>query len=139
MDTYRSVAVHLGTSDLKSMMKANLKAKGNIPVTNDVGPGEPNDVMYLKQAEHLMKRGTFAPAVMYLEQALMMNPASKVRAIFFIHVEFVCSFRFTQTLQLQPTLKAENHVCLKKYTLSLCLNSNVLHYTWEVHSNCSEF
>ena len=79
MDAYRSVAVHLGTSDLKNMMKASLKGTGIAgTVNNDVSPGEPNDVMYLKQAEHLMKRGTFRPAISYLEQALCMNPTSKV-------------------------------------------------------------
>ena len=77
MDSYRNVAVHFEAGDLKSVMaKTGMKSSVLVPA---VGPGEPNDVMYLKQAEHLMKRGAFAPAILYLQQALAMNPMSKVR------------------------------------------------------------
>jgi hypothetical protein len=34
--------------------------------------------MYLKQGEHLMKKGVFSPALTYLNQALLLNPESKV-------------------------------------------------------------
>jgi hypothetical protein len=40
--------------------------------------GAPNDLMYLKQGEHLMKKGVFSPALTYLNQALLLNPESKV-------------------------------------------------------------
>ena len=59
VDAHRSVAVHLGTSDLKSMMKTTAAGVGKGPgvgtggpgqqVNPDLGPGDPNDVMYLKQ------------------------------------------------------------------------------------------
>ena len=57
MDAHRSVAVHLGTSDLKSMIKTSpgVGGLGGKPgggpqqVNPDLGPGDPNDVMYLKQ------------------------------------------------------------------------------------------
>ena len=45
----------------------------------DLVPGDPNDEMYLRQAEHLMKRGALQAAIIYLHQSLTMNPESKVR------------------------------------------------------------
>lgn len=78
VDAHRSVAVHLGTADLKVAMKGSgistKSAHGE-----GAGPGEPNHAMYLKQAEHLMKRGAFAPAIEYLNEAIRMNPTSKVK------------------------------------------------------------
>ncbi len=38
----------------------------------------PSDTMYLKQGEHLMKKGVYGPALVYINQALIMNPDSKV-------------------------------------------------------------
>lgn len=79
MDAYRSVAVHFGTTDLKSQMaKTGMKSH---MLSTGAGPGEPNDVMYLKQAEHLIKRSVYGPAIMYLDQALQLNPSSKVSQI----------------------------------------------------------
>ena len=46
--------------------------------TQHQNPGAPNDEMYLRQAEHLMKRGAYEPALVYLHQSLSMNPQSKV-------------------------------------------------------------
>jgi len=34
--------------------------------------------MYLKQGEHLMKKGVYTPALYYLDLALKLNPESKV-------------------------------------------------------------
>ena len=64
----------MGTSDLKSAMKGSgIATKDSL-----LNPGEPNAEMYLKQAEHLMKRGGLQPAIVYLEKALTLNPVSKV-------------------------------------------------------------
>ena len=41
-------------------------------------PGEPNDVMYLRQAENFLKKGNCAQALNYLIKSLTMNPESKV-------------------------------------------------------------
>ncbi len=41
-------------------------------------PGDPSDDMYLRQAEHLMKRSIYPAAVAYLDQAISINPSSKV-------------------------------------------------------------
>ena len=76
MDTYRNVAVHFDAGDLKSAMaKTGMKSIAAGPC---IGPGEPDDQMYLKQAEHLMKRGAYKPALLYLEQALAINPTSNI-------------------------------------------------------------
>ena len=40
--------------------------------------GQPNEDMYLKQAEHLMKKGVLAPALSYIDTAIKLNPHSKV-------------------------------------------------------------
>ncbi len=105
VDAYRSVAVQLGaTSDLKNVISKSgesedgkgcmsprpsssspfpppLPLKGMktsfLPAPG-TGPGEPNDEMYLKQAEHLMKRSIYPSAVAYLDQAINLNPHSKV-------------------------------------------------------------
>ena len=45
-------------------------------------PEDIDDAMYLKQAEHLMKRGILGPAEVYLDNAMKLNPASKVRVVF---------------------------------------------------------
>ncbi|TRY76306.1 hypothetical protein TCAL_06373, partial [Tigriopus californicus] len=74
VDSYRSVAVHLSGSDLKNTMKpTGMPSHFKLEVTND----GVDDAMYLKQAEHLMKRGVYGPALMYLETALLYNPISK--------------------------------------------------------------
>ena len=74
VDSTRNVAFEQ-TSDLKGVMKEQgLKNSAN----NDFNPGEPNNEMYLRQAEHLMKRGAYNPALVYLHQSLQMKPDSKV-------------------------------------------------------------
>jgi len=77
VDTNRMVAVELGASaDLKAVI-AKTGMKNAVTSSNVAQPGEPNDAMYLKQAEHLMKRSIFSSALMYLNLALAMNPTSK--------------------------------------------------------------
>jgi hypothetical protein len=44
----------------------------------DIQAGSQCDAMYLKQGEHLMKKGVYAPALNYLKQSLSINPESKV-------------------------------------------------------------
>ncbi len=79
MDSYRSVSVRIGVEDdlkhviAKTGMKTAVANAGMV-----TAPGEPDDAMYLRQAEHLMRRAAFAPAAAYLQQAVEMNPASKV-------------------------------------------------------------
>ena len=50
----------------------------NLAAQTQQHPGAPNDEMYLRQAEHLMKRGAYEPALIYLHQSLTMNPKSLV-------------------------------------------------------------
>ncbi len=81
VDAYRSVAVQMGAAaDLKNVIsKSGMKT--NFLASPGTGPGEPNDEMYLKQAEHLMKRSIYPAAVAYLDQAIHLNPHSKVRSL----------------------------------------------------------
>ena len=44
----------------------------------DIQAGAQCDAMYLKQGEHLMKKGVYTPALNYLNQSLNINPESKV-------------------------------------------------------------
>jgi len=67
----------MGLSFSKVIAKTGMK--NAVTSTNVLQPGEPNDAMYLKQAEHLMRRSIFPSALIYLNQALAMNPTSKVR------------------------------------------------------------
>ena len=77
VDAYRSIAFGQDTSDLRSQIKeAGMNAQSG---ALDLVPGDPNDEMYLRQAEHLMKRGALQAAIIYLHQSLTMNPESKVR------------------------------------------------------------
>ncbi len=83
VDAYRNMAVKLGEqTDLKRVMK-NHRGFGSAPVAvttvHDLGPGDPDDETYLKQAKHLMRKGELASAVEYVGFALRINPASKVR------------------------------------------------------------
>ena len=56
-----------------------MREKGMVTAKGiEFNPGDPNDEMYLRQAEHLMKRGAYNPAIVYLHQSLKMNPESKV-------------------------------------------------------------
>ena len=96
VDQHRNVAVVFDSSgDLKSAM-AKTGLKSLVAALQRQQSDEPDHVLYLKQAEHLMKRSTYAvitysnvkifninlhfslqPALVYLDQALSMNPASK--------------------------------------------------------------
>ena len=75
VDAYRSIAFGQDTSDLRSQLK---ESGMNTAQAVDLVPGDPNDEMYLRQAEHLMKRGALQAAIVYLHQSLTMNPESKV-------------------------------------------------------------
>lgn len=74
VDVYRNTAFN-EVSDLKGIMKEKGMSTG---ATADYNPGDPNYEMYLRQAEHLMKRGAYNQAIIYLHQSLQMNPDSKV-------------------------------------------------------------
>ena len=77
VDAHRGISVQLGgeETDLKAAMdKSGLCTTATIERL----PGQPSDDMYLKQAEHLMRKGVLAPALAYIDQAMKMNPDSKV-------------------------------------------------------------
>ena len=77
VDAYRSIAFTQDTSDLRGQIKeAGMNTNTG---ALDLVPGDPNDEMYLRQAEHLMKRGALQAAIIYLHQSLTMNPESKVK------------------------------------------------------------
>jgi hypothetical protein len=65
----------LGSSDLKGLIK---ESGLNNNCLNETVPGDPNDEMYLRQAGHLMRRGAYQTAIVYLHESLTMNPESKV-------------------------------------------------------------
>jgi hypothetical protein len=44
----------------------------------DTATGCPNDALFLKQGEHLMKKGVYRPALFYLTQSLKIKPECKV-------------------------------------------------------------
>ena len=44
--------------------------------TNSTGVS--NDMLFLKQGEHLMKKGVYPQALFYLTQSLKINPECKV-------------------------------------------------------------
>ena len=76
VDAYRSIAFGQDTTDLRSQLKES--GMNTQTGAMDWVPGDPNDEMYLRQAEHLMKRGALQAAIIYLHQSLTMNPESKV-------------------------------------------------------------
>ncbi len=78
VDSYRGISVQLGgpEADLKNEIDKSGLAHFN---SYDAQPGSPTESMYLKQAEHLMKKGVTNAALGYLKQALTMNPESKVK------------------------------------------------------------
>ena len=77
--------------DLKGALKDSGMASNQ--QGHESEPGAPNDEMYLRQAEHLMKRGAYHPAMIYLHQSLSMNPESKVKSKLRIQVCFDrCAF-----------------------------------------------
>lgn len=80
VDAHRGISVQLGgpESDLKTEIdKSGIASFAR----DDNSPGCPNDVMYLKQAEHLMRKAAYKPALVYLDTALAINSGSKVKMI----------------------------------------------------------
>ena len=97
MDAYRSIAFN-DTDDLKGIMKEKgMQMQVQGPETN---PGDPDDEMYLRQAEHLMKRGVYHPAIIYLHKSLTMNPDSKVKQACRVAVTSSTDSKFNSTLLL---------------------------------------
>ena len=72
---FRQIAFETA-SDLTNVLKD--AGHTNLSSQQNYNPGAPNDEMYLRQAEHLMKRGAYEPALIYLHQSLTMNPQSLV-------------------------------------------------------------
>lgn len=73
VDTYRGLATQLGGGgeDLKdTIIMSGLKLKADIAGPQ---PGDPDEIMYLKQAEHLMRIGRYPAAMRYLNTAMQMN------------------------------------------------------------------
>ena len=76
MDPYRQIGFTLGI-DLVGLIKAKGQEESHYRA------GEPNDEMYMKQAEYFLKRGHCQQAISFLIKSLTMNPESKVRPNFF--------------------------------------------------------
>jgi hypothetical protein len=78
IDQYRAVSSQLGgpAVDLKDAIDKSGLTLFNSGDDHDVANSE---MMYLKQGEHLMKKGVCGPALIYLNQALTINPDSKVK------------------------------------------------------------
>lgn len=71
MDSNRLAAVSLAPdiADLKSEIQ-----RVGVQVENVVVPGRPNDVVFLKQAEHFVRAGQYKAALEYIERSLEYNP-----------------------------------------------------------------
>jgi hypothetical protein len=65
------------------LQRVSFSAGFSIFRANDAG-GFPNDTLFLKQGEHLMKKGVYPAAQLYLQQSLKINPESKVTAKFVV-------------------------------------------------------
>ena len=72
------MAVELGGTDLKGM----INHRSILGVDSILMPGEPNELMYLKQAQHYMKKSKFQEALIYIKRALEYNPESSVSRSF---------------------------------------------------------
>ena len=71
-DPYRQIGFTLGLDLVGLIRSKNLEGESTFK------PGEPNDVMYLRQAENFLKKGNCGQALNYLIKSLTMNPESKV-------------------------------------------------------------
>ena len=71
-DPYRQIGFTLGLDLVGLIRSKNMEGEATFK------PGEPNDVMYLRQAENFLKKGNCAQALNYLIKSLTMNPESKV-------------------------------------------------------------
>ncbi len=69
------MAVQLGSSDLKGV----ISSRGLLGFDTDFVPGEPNEIMYLKQANHYIKKCQYEQALKYIEKSLQYNPESEVQ------------------------------------------------------------
>ena len=77
VDSYRGISVQLGGPEVD--LKEAIDQSGLLLFNASADlAGAPNELMYLKQGEHLMKKGVYEPALIYLNQALVLNPESKV-------------------------------------------------------------
>ena len=86
MDPYRQIGFTLGI-DLVGLIKAKGQEESHYRA------GEPNDEMYMKQAEYFLKRGHCQQAVSFLIKSLTMNPESKVSPnFFFLNCVFKIAF-----------------------------------------------
>ncbi len=68
-----SVNMGSGSDDLKQIMAA---AGAKIRTDDKLAPGEPNLVMYLKLADHLMRKGLFKAALQNVAEAAEFAPDS---------------------------------------------------------------
>ena len=74
VDQYRMMSVQLGGTDLKGM----IGTRGLLGFDSEFVPGEPNELMYLKQAKHYIKKCQYEQALKYIERSLQYNPQSEV-------------------------------------------------------------
>ena len=75
VDSSRMVSVNMGSGadDLRSIMA---KAGAKIKSDDRLAPGEPNLIMYLKLAEHQLKKGQFETALQSVAEAAEFSPES---------------------------------------------------------------
>jgi len=92
VDSYRGISVQLGGPEAD--LKNEIDKSGLANFSSEAVPGAPTESMYLKQAEHLMKKGVTNAALGYLQQALTMNPESKVRFCDLNYSSSIQSFYF---------------------------------------------
>ena len=75
-----------GQEDLKdSIIHSGLKLKSDIAGPQ---PGDPDENMYLKQAEHLMRIGRYPAAMSYLKTSLEMNVDIKEEKILLVSLPY---------------------------------------------------
>ena len=68
------MSVQLGGSDLKGMISTqSILGADSVQL-----PGEPNELMYMKQAQHYITKCKFKEALIYIKRALEYNPNSAV-------------------------------------------------------------
>ena len=77
VDSSRMVSVNMGSGadDLRAIMA---KAGAKIKSDDRLAPGEPNLIMYLKLAEHQLKKGQFETALQSVAEAAEFSPESSL-------------------------------------------------------------
>jgi hypothetical protein len=83
-------AVSLGAGGLEDLKRLMSEKKGEVDQYDSV-PGAPNEYMYLKQAEHLLRIAAYPAAAKYTQKALEMNPESTVSSLIYFYI-YICIY-----------------------------------------------